>query len=92
MCLIFAFLAAIIFTIAGILNKKSASPLKSISKIMFMFWGAALMWCVDGIASVIEGEPFFDLSAHDAILGAIIVAAGLLAFLLLLAIEKCRKN
>ena len=39
----------------------------------FMFWGAALMWSVDGIASVIEGEPFFDISRSDTILGFIIL-------------------
>ncbi|EID84412.1 hypothetical protein MSI_21070 [Treponema sp. JC4] len=91
MCLIFTILAAIIFTIINAVNKKSASPCKSISKIMFMFWGAALMWCVDGIASVMEGEGFFDLSSHDAILGAIIVTAGLLVFCIMLALEKRQK-
>ena len=50
--------------------------------LALMYAGAALMWCVDGIASVIEGESFVELAdaaqmADDAKLGALIVVCGL---------------
>ena len=38
------------------------------------------MWSVDCVAGAMEGEPLFDLSAHDALLGAIALAAGLAVF------------
>ena len=53
-----------------------------------MFWAASLMWSMDGVASVLEGEGFFDLSVEDSILGAIIVASGMLVFAVLSFIQK----
>ena len=53
-----------------------------------MFWAAALMWSVDGIASLLEGEPFFDISREDTVLGFIIVVCGLAVFAFLTAMEK----
>ncbi len=57
---------------------------------MFMFWAAAIMWSVDGIASVIDGESFFDLSREDTILGFIIVGAGLVVYAMMAWLEKRR--
>lgn len=56
----------------------------------FIFWGAALMWSVDGIASVIEGEPFFDISRSDTILGFIILGTGLSLFGISVLIQKLK--
>ena len=56
-----------------------------------MFWGASIMWAVDGIFSVLEGKPFFDISKEDAFLGFIIIAAGLLLFAFSTIINK-QKN
>lgn len=46
------------------------------------------MWCVDGIASVVGGDAFFDFSAEDAVLGAIILALGFAIFAVLFLLEK----
>ena len=80
MCLIITICAAVGFTVAFVLNKKSGKNTKSIFMAMLMFWAASLMWSMDGVASVLEGEGFFDLSVEDTILGAIILASGLLVF------------
>ena len=60
--------------------RKSAVS-KSVFSTMLMFWAAGLMWSMDGVASVLEGEGFFDLSVEDTILGAIILFSGLLVFI-----------
>lgn len=52
--------------------------------LALMYWGAALMWTVDDIFSVLEGGGFFDLSAGDALLGLVVVLCGLAAWLVLL--------
>ena len=40
------------------------------------FAGAALMWAVDCTANFLDGEPLLDMSREDAVLGAIVLAAG----------------
>lgn len=40
------------------------------------FAGAALMWAVDCAVCAMDGEPLLDMSREDAILGAIVLAAG----------------
>ena len=80
MCEIMTIITAVIFSIVYALQKKGGKKSKPVLFAALMFWGAALMWAVDGIASVTEGEGFFDLSGEDAILGAIIIASGLLLF------------
>ncbi|WP_407425123.1 hypothetical protein [Treponema sp.] len=80
MCLVITICAAVGFTTAFVLNKKSGKNTKSIFMAMLMFWAAGLMWSMDGIASVLEGEGFFDLSVEDTILGAIILISGILVF------------
>ena len=50
--------------------------------LALVYCGAALMWCVDGFASVLEGGPFIELAdaaqmADDALLGIVVVAVGL---------------
>lgn len=90
MCLILTILSAIVFSLIYLLggnNTKNAVALKTTT---LMFWAAALMWSVDGIASVLGGESFFDISIEDSILGAIIVAAGC-AFFGLLSILHLKK-
>lgn len=88
MCLIFTIVAAMAFSTAFFATRKSRPDMKSVATAALMFWAAALMWSVDGIASVLGGEGFFDLSREDAILGAIIVASGLLVFGLLTLLER----
>ena len=48
------------------------------------------MWSVDCVHSLLEGEGLLDLSADDARLGALVVAAGLALFALLRLRERAR--
>ena len=82
MCLIITICLAVAFTTAFLLNKKDGKNNKSVFMAMLMFWAASLMWSMDGVASVLEGEGFFDLSVEDTILGAIIFVSGLLVFII----------
>ncbi len=81
MCLIITIISAGAFTLAYLLNKKDGKENKSVFLTMLMFWAASLMWSMDGVASVLEGEGFFDLSIEDTILGTIIAFSGLLVFI-----------
>ena len=65
---------------------------RAVFTTMLMFWGAALMWSVDCVHSLMEGEGLFDLSREDALLGAIILAAGLAVFGVLSAHERLVAN
>ncbi|MBR3732223.1 MAG: hypothetical protein IKN25_06195 [Spirochaetales bacterium] len=80
MCLIMTIIAAIGFTAAWIILSKNDKNVKSIFTTMLAFWGAALMWCIDGVANVIGGEAFFDISMEDTVLGLIILGCGLMLF------------
>lgn len=58
--------------------------------LALMYWAAALMWCVDGVANLLEGETFIELAdpaamADDALLGAVVVACGLAVWAVVLA-------
>ncbi len=88
MCLLMTVFAALVFTVLWAAAKKQGKKHKSLWTTLLMFWAAALMWSVDGIASVIGGENFFDISVSDTILGTIVLAAGLLIFAFLFAKEK----
>ena len=88
MCLIMTILTAVILSVFYFRAEKHGKAAKSLLTSTLMFWGAALMWSVDGIASLLEGEPFFDISREDTVLGFIIVVCGLAVFALLAAIEK----
>lgn len=53
--------------------------------LSLMYWGAALMWSVDGMAALAAGEPFVELGdraimADDALLGACVVLLGLVVW------------
>ncbi len=86
MCELMTIVAAVVFTVLYF-QFRNRSVAQSLFNTMMMFWGAALMWSVDCVFGLAEAEPgtpffqaFFDLSVHDAILGGIIVACGLLFF------------
>ena len=76
MCEIMTILAALAFTAIYFFGKRS----QAVFTTMLMFWGAALMWGVDCVAEKMAGEPLFDISKEDTILGFIILGAGLLVF------------
>lgn len=83
MTLIISACAAIIATVAW----RLVSPESRIrvGTLALFYWGASLMWCVDGFAGLIEGEGFIELSdkaamLDDAALGALVVVVGLAAW------------
>ena len=76
MCEIMTILAALAFTAIYFFGKRS----QAVFTTMLMFWGAALMWGVDCVAEKMDGEPLFDISREDTVLGFIILGAGLLVF------------
>ena len=86
MCLIMTIIAAVVFTALWAKMRK-----QSLLTTTLMFWAAALMWSVDGVASVLEGEPFFDISQEDTVLGAIIILCGLAIFAVLTVFEIRRE-
>lgn len=89
MCLILSITAFVAFALLNLLSKKKNT---AASTTMLMFLSASLMWCVDGIANIMEGEPFFDISQEDTVLGIIIVASGLIVFSILTLVKKHRKT
>jgi hypothetical protein len=55
-----------------------------------MYLGATLMWSVDGIFSVMEGEGFFDLSVDDAKLGVLVVILGVVLWAVTLIVRNVK--
>ena len=86
MCLIMTIIAAVVFTALWAKMRK-----QSLLTTTLMFWAAALMWSVDGVASVLDGEPSFDISQEDTVLGVIIILCGLAIFAALAVFEKRRE-
>ena len=90
MTLVITLLAAAVATIAWY----AAGP-KSTMKIgalALMYWGAALMWVVDGIACLVEGEAFIEIADSaamfdDTMLGFLVVTAGLVAWAVYLLVK-----
>ena len=80
MCEIMTIVAAQVFTALYYAGKSKGWPTQALFTTMLMFWGAALMWAVDCVAEKMDGEPLFDLSREDTILGVIILGAGLLVY------------
>lgn len=80
MCLIFTSVVAAVFSILFFLFDFKKRRISSFRTVALISWGAAIMWCVDGFANLIGGEPFFDFTKEDAVLGAIVVASILLIF------------
>ncbi len=86
MCLIITALAALCcFIMYRIRNAKILSMLS------VMYGSAALMWVVDCVFAVSEGEPFFDLSADDTCLGLTVVASGAVLAVLYSAVAALKK-
>ena len=84
MCELMTIGAAVLFTALYF----TAMRTRAVFTTMLMFWGAALMWSVDCVHSLMEGEGLFDLSREDAVLGAIVLAAGFAVFGVLAARER----
>ena len=91
MCELMTIAAALAFTAIYCIGKRKGSPNKAVFTTMLMFWGAALMWAVDCVAEKMDGEPLFDISKEDTVLGFIILGTGLLVFAALSLISRLRK-
>ena len=91
MCELMTIAAAVLFTALAAFARKSGRPARALGTTALVFWGAALMWSVDCVHSAMEGEGLLDLSREDAVLGAIILAAGLAVHALLGFREKLRE-
>jgi hypothetical protein len=62
---------------------KGRSGGTKLDTLALAYWGAALMWMVDGFSRLAEGEPFLELTRDDALLGLLVAAAGLIGYFLL---------
>ncbi len=83
MTLVITFLAAAIAT--ALWYAKAPNSDMRLGTLALIYWGAALMWCVDGIHGLIEGEGFIEISDtaamfDDAVLGLVVVVVGLVAW------------
>ncbi|MGG7079826.1 hypothetical protein ACJ41I_00800 [Bifidobacterium catenulatum] len=98
MTLIITGVTALAVTVIYMLMRRHSVGLcvsSHLGMLMLMYWGATLMWCVDGIASLAEGEPFVTLSdpavvTDDSALGLLVVFAGFCAWSGYLMVETLR--
>lgn len=83
MCLLLTAFAAVITTVIWYFHPELAKRAR-LGMLTLMYWGAALMWTVDGFFCVAEGEGFLDLSLNDALLGAVVILCGLIVWVVAL--------
>ena len=83
MCELMTIAAALVFTALWFRARRASRPAQAEGTAALMFWGAALMWAVDCVKSAMDGEGLLDLSREDALLGVIILAAGLAVYAVL---------
>lgn len=76
MCLILTCIAAVITTVLYFRYPKISARF-SLEHLALMYWGAALMWSVDGVFRLMEGERFLELTVNDTLLGILVVICGL---------------
>lgn len=76
MCLILTCIAAVITTVLYFRYPKISARF-SLEHLALMYWGAALMWGVDGVFRLMEGECFLELTVNDTLLGILVVICGL---------------
>ena len=65
---------------------------RKLSWLMNMLWGAVLMWLVDGMYRLLDGEPFIEIADtavmfDDAMLGLLVAIIGLAAWTVYLVIK-----
>ena len=94
MTLVITFLAAAIAT--AIWYAKAPDSEMRLGTLALMYWGATLMWCVDGINGLIEGEGFIEIAdtaamLDDAVLGLVVVAVGLAAWAVYLVVKDPKR-
>ena len=94
MTLVITFLAAAIVT--ALWYAKAPNNDMRLGTLALMYWGATLMWCVDGFACLAEGEGFIEITdtaamLDDAVLGLLVVAVGLAAWAIYLVAKDPTK-
>lgn len=77
MCFILTCIAAILVTGIYFLRPVLFKEYQ-LEHLALMYWGAALMWSVDGIFRITEGEAFCELSVNDTLLGVLVLICGIL--------------
>ena len=92
MCELMTIGAAILFAALAALARKSGRPLRALGTTALVFFGAALMWSVDCVANRLEGEPLFDLSRDDTMLGLLVIGAGTAVYAALCVFGSLRKR
>lgn len=90
MCLIITFFVAVVATIIWYLQLPGNRY--KIGTLVFMFWGASLMWIVDGFFSLTKAEPFLDISINDTLLGFTVVISGLIGWVIILGLHIVRSE
>lgn len=90
MTLLITVLAAVISTIIWYTSSK-ARELK-VGVLLYMFWGASLMWLVDAVVEYLEaGAEFFEPAAsdmlNDTFLGISVIALALVVWVIYLLIK-----
>ena len=69
---------------------KAESRRLKLAALALMYWGAALMLLVDSFFSKANGGKFFNLSVSDALLGAVVILCGLVAWAFMLIFDGQR--
>ena len=90
MTLLITIFAAIIATVFWYASEKRDTY--KLGTLSLMYWGASLMWLMDFVFEYAELKTeYFDQPLHDvfndAVLGAAVVALGLVAWLVILLIK-----
>ncbi|MBQ7721683.1 MAG: hypothetical protein IJT64_02115 [Kiritimatiellae bacterium] len=75
MCELMTIAAALCVSALWWFARRNGHPTRALGTTALALWGAALMWSVDCVHSLMEGEGLLDLSADDAALGALILVA-----------------
>ena len=94
MTLIITALAALIVTAIRFIKPEFATNMH-MGFLALMYFGASLMWSIDGFFALSEGEPFVELAdsaamADDALLGICVVVLGLVVWGITLFIKRSR--
>ena len=94
MTLVITLCAAAIATIAWYATAPNSKL--HLGVLALMYWGASLMWTVDGINGLIEGEGFIEITDtaamfDDAVLGLLVVIIGLAAWAIYLVAKDPKR-
>lgn len=90
MTLLITVFAAVVSTLVWYTNEKARNM--KIGMLLYMFWGASLMWLVDSVVGYLEeGADFFVPAAedmlNDAFLGVSVVALALVVWVVAVLIK-----